>query len=121
MILTGEKLLLSKSQVKPVDVGHYPELSVKAMYEDFAKRPEVAPYLPPKLHKGRQCDKEYFWNVVNTLFEEEVTAIVTHANKQRNFVDQNDLQKESISMTQDWVDMMNLHPWSSVSTILLLI
>ena len=57
MILSGEKRLLPRSDVKPVDVGYYPELFVKALYAEYAARPEIQPYLPPKINKGRQCDK----------------------------------------------------------------
>ena len=57
MILSGEKKLLQKNVVKPVDVGNYPEVSVKALYKEFADRPEILPYMPPKINKGRSCDK----------------------------------------------------------------
>ena len=52
MILNGEKKLIAKADVKPVDVGHFPELSVKAMYDDFNTREDVIPYMPPKINKG---------------------------------------------------------------------
>ena len=80
-ILSGEKRLLQKATVKYVNVGFFPEISVKHMYNDFAERPGIKPYMPPKVNLGRSCDKEYFWNVVNTLCEEEVEAIVDHAHK----------------------------------------
>ena len=38
MILSGEKKLLPKAEVKWVDVGHYPEISVKSLYTEFAER-----------------------------------------------------------------------------------
>lgn len=81
MVLSGEKKLLPKADVKWVDVGHYPEISVKALYKEFAERPEVNIYLPPKINKGRQCDKQYFWNVVNTICNQELEAILDHANR----------------------------------------
>ena len=77
--------------------------------------------MPPKIHKGRQCDKEYFWNVVNSLFEDEVSAILDHANRLRNGTDEGDLIKESISMTQEWNDLMQQFPWASVSILTFLI
>ena len=51
--MNGEKRLLPRAEVKFVDVGHYPEVSVKNMYEEFAKRPQVVLYMPPKINKGR--------------------------------------------------------------------
>ena len=38
MILSGEKKLLLKADVKWVDVGHYPEISGKSLYAEFAER-----------------------------------------------------------------------------------
>ena len=67
MILAGEKKLLSKSEINPVDAGCYPELSVKTLYAEYSERPDIKPFLPPKVNKGRSCDKTYFWNVVNTV------------------------------------------------------
>ena len=116
MILSGEKKLLHKSSLKTVDVGNYPEISVKSQYNDFAERAEIKPYMPPKINKGRQCDKEYFWNIVNSLCEEEVEAIIDHANNQRNLVGDGELKQESITMTDEMVQLMQKYPWISVST-----
>ena len=80
MILTKQKRFLPRSSLKSVDVGNYPELSVKAMYKEFVTRADVEPYMPPKINKGRQADKEYFFNVVNTLHEEELQSMLDHAN-----------------------------------------
>ena len=70
--------------MSPFNVGHYPKISVKSLYDEFAKRPEVEPYMPPKVHKGRTLDKKYFWDVVGTLFPDEVDAMVKHANSSRH-------------------------------------
>ena len=80
MILNGEKRLLTLKELKPVDVGNYPEISVKKLYAEFAERETMKPYLPPKIPKSRQMDKEYFFNVVNTLFEDELKSILEYAN-----------------------------------------
>ena len=86
MILSGEKKLLALKQLKSVNVGHYLELSVKKLYEDFANRDSVRPYMPPKVGKGKTINKTYFWNVVNTLHEEELQSMLKFANEQRNSV-----------------------------------
>jgi hypothetical protein len=41
-------------------------------------------YFPDKLPEGRFPDRDYFWNVFNTLYEDYVTELVAHANKVRN-------------------------------------
>ena len=69
------------SELKQVDAGHFPEVSVKGLYTEFSERPDIKPYMPPKINKGRSCEKKYFWNVVNTFFEEEVEAMISHAHQ----------------------------------------
>ena len=68
-------------ELKPIEMGHYPELSVVRLYDEFGKRPTVQPYMPPKLCKGKTVDKKYFFNVVNTLHEGELASMLEFANK----------------------------------------
>ena len=53
MILSGEKRLMSLNDIKSVSVGHFPEVSVKGLYEEYSLRPEIKIYLPNELPKGR--------------------------------------------------------------------
>ncbi len=66
-----------------ISVPHYDELSVKSFYGKMLTRPELQPYFPDKYAKGRQCDRDYFWNVVNTIFPDEVGALIDNATVQR--------------------------------------
>ena len=112
-MLKGEKRFLPQSEVKPCDVGHYPEVSVKALYEEFAKRKEVEPYMPPKIHKGRTLSKKYFWDVVGSIYPDEIGAIILHANEQRNSV-QSALNKESpIIVSSEMEQLLFKYPWVS--------
>lgn len=72
MILAGEKKLLPLKDTKPINVGNYQEISVKGLYEDFANRPLLKPYMPPKINQGRQCMKEFFFTLVNSFYGEEL-------------------------------------------------
>jgi len=76
----GEKKLIPLKQLKPVEVGHYPELSVKKLFDEFSKRPAIQIYMPPKVGKGRQVDKRYFFNIVNTMYEDELQSMIQYAN-----------------------------------------
>ena len=62
-------------------------------------------------------DKEYFWNIKNTLYETEVEAIVANAHKLRKSVDQGELEQEAITMSHEMADLMNKFPWVSVSIL----
>lgn len=79
-ILSGDKKLMKLKNLKTVNVGFYPEVSVKNLYDDYSSRADVKPYLPDKLPVGKQMDKEYFFNIVNTLYEEELQMMMQYAN-----------------------------------------
>jgi len=81
-ILNGSKKLLKLTQIKPVNVGNFPEVSVKHLFEEFSGRPEIAVYMPPVTSKKmKQLDRKYFFTVVNTFFPEEMSDIIQHANR----------------------------------------
>ena len=40
-------------------------------------------YMPSKLPKGRVPDREYLFNVINTVKEGYLNTIVSHANSER--------------------------------------
>jgi hypothetical protein len=40
-------------------------------------------FFPDKLPKGRLPDRDYFFNVLNTIREEYVQALIKHAHVQR--------------------------------------
>ena len=52
-ILIGRKKLLKLKTVDEVVVPFYDELSVKEWYPKMLTRPELQPYFPDKLAKGK--------------------------------------------------------------------
>ena len=66
-IFSERKCLMKKKDVLYIEVPKYDELSVKNMYDKLLKLPGMAEYFPEKYPKGRQCDREYLFNVANTL------------------------------------------------------
>ena len=63
---------------------------------------QVALYFPDSYPKGRVCDREYMFNVVNTLHEDVVTDILQHALKQRHMLNDDFKTKESVLITDHW-------------------
>ena len=80
-VLRGDKKLLKRTEVKWVEVMKYDELSVKSLYAKFLEMPMMKDYFPNKYPKGRTCERDYMFNVANTLHEEVVTELVDHALK----------------------------------------
>jgi len=50
-----------------IDVPKYNEFSVKNLYKNLLSLENMEKYFPDKYPKGRLCDREYMFNVANTL------------------------------------------------------
>ena len=59
--------MIKKKHVHYIEVPKYDELSVKNLYDKFMSIPLMDKYFPDKYPKGRQCDREYMFNIANTL------------------------------------------------------
>jgi hypothetical protein len=67
------------SQMRPVTVPKYDELSVKALIGDVMKIPELARFFPEQNYPGCLPEREYFFNVLNTTDPEYVRALIEHS------------------------------------------
>ena len=79
-----------------VTVPKYDELSVKNVWPMIKADPDLMKFFPDKLPKGRLPDREYTFNVLNTLKEDYVKGIISHAHKLRNAPTDKDRQGEFV-------------------------
>ena len=82
-LLAEEKKLLELRQVVHVNVPHYDELSVKKFWPLMQRDKTFMLYMPDATPDGRLPEREYFWNVLNTLQTAYVQRLIEHANAQR--------------------------------------
>ena len=75
-MLAGKKQLLKKAEVQQIQVPYYDELSVKALYPQFAKDAEFMKYFPDKYPVGKGPPREYFFNVLNTLHPDYLAQVM---------------------------------------------
>ena len=68
-VLSGEKKLLELKLIKFINVPVYDELAIKQIFPLAKEEPHFMLYFPDKLPQGRLPDRDYFWNVFNTLNE----------------------------------------------------
>ena len=66
-LLAEEKKLLELRQVIHVNVPRYDELSVKKFWPLLQRDQVFMLYMPDPMPDGRLPEREYFWNVLNTL------------------------------------------------------
>jgi len=83
---------------------------VKSWYPKMITRPELHPYFPEKYAVGRQCDRDYFWNLCHTMFPEEVSALIHNAGVQRFSVGQEENEADRIHMTEEWAALLEQFP-----------
>ena len=58
---------MKKRDVVYIDVPKYDELSVKKLYDNLLSLDGMDKYFPDSYPKGRICDRDYMFNVANTL------------------------------------------------------
>ena len=71
-----KKGLIKLSDLRVVQIPKWPEVNVKTLYEHYLNDEEVAWYLPDKFTKGRQIDRSFFFNVLNTIVPSHVQMII---------------------------------------------
>ena len=71
-IFAESKCLIKKKNVFFIDVPKYDELSVKNLYTKLMSLDNMDRYFPDTFPKGRQCDRDYLFNVANTLHQDVI-------------------------------------------------
>ena len=98
-----------KFKVIPV----YDELAVKKFWPMMQTDAAFMKYFPDKLPKGRLPDRDYFWNIFNTLYEDYVSELVRNANEQRNTVKKQQEAEQVMQVTEGWWEKLNAVPFIS--------
>ena len=112
-VLAGRKQLLKKSEVQPIKVPFYDELSVKALWPQFKKDAEFLQYFPDKYPQDRGPPRDYFFNVLHTVHPEYLLKIMAHASKQRMTAEGDDGKRESIAISAFWEEELRAMPYLS--------
>ena len=73
----------------------------------------MSQYFPNKYPKGRQCDRDYMFNIANTLHEEIVTQLIQHALKQRHAVEGLKMQDDNVLINEHWAEELKTLPMIS--------
>ena len=79
-LLAEDKKLLELRQVIHCNVPKYDELSVKKFWPLMQRDLAFMKYMPDATQDGRLPEREFFWNVFNTLQTAYVGRLIEHAN-----------------------------------------
>ena len=69
-VLCGKKMLMRQDEIKTISVPFYDELSVKKLWPQFSKEPDFIKYFPDKYPVGKGPPRQYFFDLLNTLYPE---------------------------------------------------
>ena len=119
-VLAEDKDLFELKDVKFRIIPVYDELAVKKFWPMMKTDADFMKYFPDKLPNGRLPDRDYFWNVFNTLYEEYVTELVRNANEQRNTVKTQQEAEQVMQVTEDWWEKLNRVPFISCKSCCLI-
>ena len=112
-VLAGKKQLLKKAEVQHVELTHYQELSVKNLWPQFKKDPDMAVFFPDKFPMGKGPPREYFFNVLNTVHPNYLAQVMLHADKQRMTTEGEAMKKQSINISEYWNEQLKAMPYLS--------
>ena len=91
----------------------YDELSVANIWPMMKNENKFMLYFPKKMAKNRMPDREYMFNILNTIQPAYLQTLITHANEQRNSVSNEAIAKEAIEVSDDWWNLLNSVPFIS--------
>ena len=112
-VLNGKKKLLKKQSVNYISVSAYQELSVVRLWPDMKDDPGLAPFFQDEYAGGKGPAREYFFNIVNTVYPDWLQQTVAHANNCRYAEAADPEQKNQILVTEEWEQALNALPFKS--------
>ena len=98
-VLAGQKQLMKKADVKAVQVPQYDELSVRNLWPEMKKDAHFLSFFPTKYPKDKGPPRDYFFDVLNTLYPEYLQQLMSNANQARMAAGGMGQQSESIKIS----------------------
>ena len=112
-LLAEDKKLLELRHVIHCSVPRYDELSVKKFWPLMQKDAAFMLYMPDPTPDGRLPEREFFWNVLNTLQPAYVTQLLDHATALRMTVQEDGDGVDAIEITDEWWEKLQAKPFIS--------
>ena len=109
-VLKGEKRLMKAASVTICNPPKYDEISVSSLYDDCLQMPGMTMYFPDRYPKGRQCAREYFFTILNTMYPDYTNELILNSKKLRfDGQEEQDLQ-ERIDIDEGWEEELKQFP-----------
>ena len=117
-VLATKKKLLKMSEVRVCNPPKYDEISVKNLYDRCIQLPGMKDYFPVSYAKGKRCQREYFFSVLNTLYPDETIKIIVNAKQARVPGQSEDDKHNTIQISNEWKEALLMFPQFSSKFII---
>ena len=104
---------MKKKHVDFIHVPHWDELSVKKLWKDMQTDAQFKLYFQDEYTKDKGPCREYFFNILNTIYPDYLQTVMAHASKQRFTVAGEDAKKHAIKATDEWHEALKNLPFKS--------
>jgi|ETNmetMinimDraft_31_1059906.scaffolds.fasta_scaffold03604_3 hypothetical protein len=82
-VFADEKRLLKKKSVEYVSVPHFDELAVNKLWPQMKSDGAFNIYFQDEYPDVKGPCREYFFNILNTIYPDYLKQIMAHASKER--------------------------------------
>ncbi len=113
LVFAGHKDLIPQSQIRPVAVPRYDELSVGGLIRDVMSNQELAKFFPEQKTVADLPDREYFFNVLNTIEPDYLSSLIRHAQGLRFNNMNKDDNPHVIEINEFWKKELKASPYFS--------
>ena len=117
LILADDKKLMPLAEVKWISVPRYDELSIKNLFDAVKEDQDVMAYFPDSLPKGRQPDRTYFFNILNSVHSEYTRNLISVAQKYRYQAGAAQADQGVVQVSDAWWSKLNELPFISCKLI----
>ena len=104
---------MKKKDVNFVKVPHFEELAVKKLWRDLKSDTAFNIYFQNSFPDERGPCRKYFFDIINTIYPEYVSQIMSHASKQRYGDEAMAAENQTIQATPEWYDALQNQPFRS--------
>lgn len=117
LVFAGKKELIPQAQIRPISVPRFDELSVANLIKEVMTQKDLAKFFPEQRTKADLPDREYFFNIINTVEPEYLAALVKHAQNQRVHAGEPQDNPNVIEVTEFWRKELAASPYFSSKRI----
>ena len=116
-VYANRKKVLKKKQVDYISVPHFQELSVKRLWPDLKDDKEFNVFFNDEFPEQKVPNREFFMNILNTIYPDYLKNIMSHASKERYAVDGEAMKEKTIEADPEWIEELKNMPFKSSKSI----